>query len=71
MDFSLTSEQEAIREAVGQICSQFDDAYWLKRDREGGFPQDFMMRWRKRAGLASVRRKPRAAPASASPRQQS
>ena len=41
MDFSLTSEQEAIREAVGQICSQFDDAYWLKRDREGGFPQDF------------------------------
>jgi len=41
MDFGLTSEQEAIREAVGQICARFDDAYWLKRDREGGFPQDF------------------------------
>lgn len=41
MDFGLTSEQEAIREAVGQICARFDDAYWLKRDKEGGFPQDF------------------------------
>jgi acyl-CoA dehydrogenase len=41
MDFSLTSEQEAIRDAVEQICAKFDDAYWLKRDREGGFPQDF------------------------------
>jgi acyl-CoA dehydrogenase len=41
MDFSLSSEQEAIREAIARICADFDDAYWLKRDREGGFPQDF------------------------------
>lgn len=41
MDFSLTSEQEAIRDSVAQICSAFDDSYWLKRDKEGGFPQDF------------------------------
>ncbi|MFC0280759.1 acyl-CoA dehydrogenase family protein [Falsigemmobacter intermedius] len=41
MDFAFTAEQEAIREAVGKICEGFDDAYWLKRDREGGFPQDF------------------------------
>lgn len=41
MDFGLTTEQEAIRDAIARICSQFDDAYWLKRDREGGFPQDF------------------------------
>jgi len=41
MDFALTSEQEAIREAIAKICEGFDDAYWLKRDREGGFPQDF------------------------------
>lgn len=41
MDFTLTTEQEAIRDAVEQICAKFDDAYWLKRDREGGFPQDF------------------------------
>lgn len=41
MDFSLSSEQEAIREAIARICAGFDDAYWLRRDREGGFPQDF------------------------------
>ncbi|RRH74226.1 acyl-CoA dehydrogenase family protein [Falsigemmobacter faecalis] len=41
MDFALSSEQEAIREAIAKICEGFDDAYWLKRDREGGFPQDF------------------------------
>ncbi len=41
MDFSLTPEQERIREAVGRICRKFDDDYWLKRDREGGFPSDF------------------------------
>ncbi|MFH1343969.1 MAG: acyl-CoA dehydrogenase family protein [Pseudomonadota bacterium] len=41
MNFSLSSEQEAIREAIARICADFDDAYWLKRDREGGFPQDF------------------------------
>ena len=41
MDFALTSEQQAIRDAVLAICRRFDDAYWLKRDREGGFPHDF------------------------------
>lgn len=41
MDFALTGEQVAIRESVGRICEGFDDDYWLKRDREGGFPQDF------------------------------
>ena len=38
MDFSLTQEQEAIRDAIGKICASFGDDYWLKRDREGGFP---------------------------------
>ncbi|MEO4000828.1 acyl-CoA dehydrogenase family protein [Mesorhizobium sp. CAU 1732] len=41
MDFGLSEEQEAIRESVARICAGFDDAYWLKRDREGGFPFDF------------------------------
>ena len=41
MDFALTPEQERIREAVQKICEKFDDAYWLKKDREGGFPSDF------------------------------
>jgi acyl-CoA dehydrogenase len=41
MDFSFTPEQIAIRDAVAKICVQFADDYWLQRDREGGFPDDF------------------------------
>ena len=41
MNFDLTAEQHAIRDAVGEICTGFDDAYWLRHDREGGFPEDF------------------------------
>lgn len=41
MDFALTSEQEAIRDAVALVCARFDDAYWTRRDREGGFPTEF------------------------------
>jgi len=38
MNFEFSPEQQAIREAILKICAQFDDDYWLKRDREGGFP---------------------------------
>jgi acyl-CoA dehydrogenase len=38
MDFALTAEQEQIRDAIGKICARFDDAYWLKKDKSGGFP---------------------------------
>ena len=41
MDFTLSKNQQAISDAVSKICSQFDDAYWLRKDREGGFPHDF------------------------------
>ena len=41
MDFWLSEDQQRIREAIAQLCADFDDAYWLKRDREGGFPEDF------------------------------
>lgn len=41
MDFSLTEDQQNIREAVLKHCSQFSDEYWLERDREGVFPHDF------------------------------
>ncbi|HKX37040.1 MAG TPA: acyl-CoA dehydrogenase family protein, partial [Burkholderiales bacterium] len=41
MDFSLTEEQQKIREAIAKLCERFPDDYWLKRDREGGFPADF------------------------------
>ena len=41
MDFALTQSQETIRDAVAQLCRDFDDAYWLNKDREGGFPFEF------------------------------
>ncbi len=41
MDFSLSADQEAIRAAVEKICVRFGDDYWLAKDRDGGFPDDF------------------------------
>src|SRR5258708_39981480 len=41
MDFALTANQEQVRDAVAKICARFDDAYWLKKDKEGGYPFDF------------------------------
>ncbi|OUR78845.1 acyl-CoA dehydrogenase [Alphaproteobacteria bacterium 46_93_T64] len=41
MDFSLTEEQEAIRDNVAALCAKFDDEYWHDRDRTGEFPNDF------------------------------
>ena len=41
MDFSFTPEQEQIREAIERLCAPFDAEYWLRREREGGFPDDF------------------------------
>lgn len=41
MNFELTPEQLAIREAIGRICADFNADYWLQRDRNGGFPLDF------------------------------
>ena len=40
MDFGFTPEQDAIREAIAKICAQFGDDYWLKKDKEGGFPTE-------------------------------
>ena len=41
MDFALTDDQAAIRDAIERICARFGDDYWLEKDRGGGFPTDF------------------------------
>jgi acyl-CoA dehydrogenase len=41
MDFSFTPEQEQIRDAIARLCAPFDADYWLRKDHEGGFPDDF------------------------------
>src|SRR5919201_2033749 len=41
MDFAFTEDQLAIKDSVGKLCAGFDDKYWLKKDKQGGFPEDF------------------------------
>lgn len=38
---SLSAEQHRIRDAISRLCAGFDDAYWLEKDRNGGFPAEF------------------------------
>jgi acyl-CoA dehydrogenase len=42
MDFALSDEQEAVRAAIEKLCRPFDDAYWLARDTDGQFPEEFV-----------------------------
>ena len=42
MNFEFSEQQEAIREAITKICSQFGDDYWLARDQDGYFPDEFV-----------------------------
>ena len=41
MDFSLTEDQQNVRDAVLKHCSQFSDDYWLDLDNKGEFPLEF------------------------------
>jgi acyl-CoA dehydrogenase len=37
----VSPHEAEIRDAVERLCAPFDDAYWLAKDRDGGFPEDF------------------------------
>ncbi len=41
MDFALSAAQEQIRAEVLRQCARFGDEYWLRKEREGTFPEDF------------------------------
>ena len=41
MDFGLSENQAAICEGVDKVCRRFGDDYWLARDRDGAFPEEF------------------------------
>ncbi len=41
MDFQLSSQQQQLRAAIVDLCRRFDDQYWLDKDRDGGFPEEF------------------------------
>jgi acyl-CoA dehydrogenase len=41
IDFALTDLQQSVRAAIEKICARFGDDYWLARDRDGKFPDEF------------------------------
>lgn len=41
MSFILTDDQQALVQALEDLCEKFPDDYWLERDRDGKFPHDF------------------------------
>jgi acyl-CoA dehydrogenase len=40
--FEPTPAQAAIVEAIGRICAKYEDAYWLARDNDHRFPEEFV-----------------------------
>ncbi len=41
MDFSLSSEQQAIVDSINALMADFGDSFWLERDKTGIFPEEF------------------------------
>ncbi len=41
MTFSTDENSRQIEEAIGRVCSEFDEGYWLAKDTEGSFPHEF------------------------------
>ncbi len=41
MSIDFTPEQEQIRDSVSRLCADFGDQYWLERDSDGRFPEEF------------------------------
>jgi len=41
MSIDFTPEQQLIKDSVAKLCERFDDQYWLARDSDGKFPEEF------------------------------
>lgn len=41
---SLSDEQRLVRDSIREICADFDDEYWRKRDRDAEYPDAFAER---------------------------
>ena len=42
MSISLTDEQQQIRDAVGEVCTDYPGEYWRKLDETQGYPTEFV-----------------------------
>jgi acyl-CoA dehydrogenase len=38
---ALSAEHHRIRDAIARLCAGFGDTYWLEKERQGGFPEEF------------------------------
>ncbi len=41
MDFSLSPQQQNVRELTERQGRRFDDGYWLEKHRRAEFPEEF------------------------------
>ena len=41
MDFNLNENEQTIRDTTLKLAGEFNDDYWLEKDKVGGFPEDF------------------------------
>lgn len=41
MDFELSDDQRAIKDAVAEVAKRFGDEYWSERDTTGEYPMEF------------------------------
>jgi len=41
LPLDLTDEHRAIKDSVAKICAGYDDAFWLRTDETGAFPENF------------------------------
>ena len=55
MDFAWSAEQEQLRSAIERVCVPFDADYWLRKDRDGGFPARLPPCARRRAAGSASR----------------
>jgi acyl-CoA dehydrogenase len=42
MEFALTDDQEAIRQAVHDVCAKFPGEYWRELETRGAYPEEFV-----------------------------
>ena len=68
MDFSLTEEQDLIRDAVRKVCENFSDEYWAQKDADHEFPWDFYNTMSEAGWIGIAIPKPMAAAAEALPK---
>ena len=41
MNFEYTEQQNQIRDSINKLCGRFGDQFWLDRDNDGEFPEEF------------------------------